>query len=70
MHTISVKPRLLTTDEAAEFLGVSAGSLAVWRCLSRYPLPYVKIGRNVRYLESDLLAWMESRKVHQMEVSA
>jgi excisionase family DNA binding protein len=69
MQTISVKPRLLTTDEAAEFLGVSAGTLAVWRSVARYPLPYCKIGRNVRYQESDLLAWMESRKVHQAELS-
>jgi excisionase family DNA binding protein len=69
MQTITVKPRLLTTDEAAEFLGVSAGTLAVWRCVARYRLPFVKIGRSVRYDESDLLAWMESRKVHQAEVS-
>jgi excisionase family DNA binding protein len=63
MQTISVKPRLLTTDEAAEFLGVSAGTLCVWRCVSRYRLPFVKIGRNVRYNETDLLEWLESRKV-------
>jgi excisionase family DNA binding protein len=60
------KPKLLTTNEAADFLGVSAGTLAVWRCISKYPLPFIKIGRNVRYQESDLLAWMESRKVHQV----
>jgi excisionase family DNA binding protein len=70
MQTISVKPRLLTTDEAAEFLGVSAGTLAVWRCLARYRLPFVKIGRNVRYDESDLVTWMESRKVRQVEAPA
>jgi excisionase family DNA binding protein len=69
MQTISVKPRLLTTDEASEFLGVSAGTLAVWRCVARYRLPFIKIGRNVRYDESDLVAWMESRKVHGAEVA-
>jgi excisionase family DNA binding protein len=68
MQSIVVKPKLLTTAEASEFLGVSAGTLAVWRCVARYPLPFCKIGRNVRYLESDLIAWMESRKVHQAEV--
>jgi excisionase family DNA binding protein len=65
MQVTLVKPRLLTTDEAAEFLGVSAGTLAVWRCVSRYPLPYIKIGHNVRYDEADLAAWIESRKVRQ-----
>ena len=70
MPTISVRPRLLTTEEAAEYLGCSPGTLAVWRCLARYPLPYVKIGRRVRYDEADLLAWMESRKVRPAEVLA
>jgi excisionase family DNA binding protein len=69
MQTISVKPRLLTTDEAAEFLGVSPGTLSVWRCVARYRLPFVKIGRNVRYDESDLVAWMESRRVHPAELA-
>jgi len=64
MQTISVKPKLLTTEEAAEFLGVSAGTLAVWRCLARYRLPFVKIGRNVRYDQDDLQSWLVSRKVN------
>lgn len=67
MQTSPVKPRLLTTDEAAEFLGVTPGTLCVWRCLARYPLAYIKIGRHVRYNEADLLAWMESRTVRQTE---
>ena len=39
MQTISVKPSLLTTDEAAKFLGVAAGTLSVWRCVARYDFP-------------------------------
>jgi excisionase family DNA binding protein len=64
-NLIKSSSRFLTTQEAAEFLGVSAGTLAVWRCVSRYPLPFVRIGRNVRYQEADLVSWVESRKVHQ-----
>jgi excisionase family DNA binding protein len=70
MQTILAKPRLLKEKEAAKVLGVKAQTLAVWRCLARYHLPFVKIGRNVRYLESDLLVWMESRKVRATEVSS
>lgn len=69
METVSVKPKLLTTDEAAKFLQVSAGTLAVWRCVARYRLPFVKIGRNIRYKENDLVAWIESRTVHQAQAA-
>ena len=63
MHSVAIRPRLLTTDEAASFLGVTPGTLMVWRCVARYRLPFVKIGRTVRYDENDLVAWLESRKV-------
>jgi excisionase family DNA binding protein len=68
MESIAVKTRLLTTEEAARFLGVTAGTLAVWRCLRRYALPFVKVGRIVKYDEADLREWIESRKVHQAEL--
>ena len=55
--------RLLTPAEAAEFLGVKEQTLSVWRCTRRYPLPYVKVGNSVRYRESDLHTWLESRTV-------
>ena len=45
---------LLTRKEAAEFLGVKAATLALWKCTKRYILPCVKIGKNVRYKLSDL----------------
>ncbi len=48
--------------EAAKFLGVCAGTLAVWRCKGRYKVPYIKIGRKVFYKESDLRAWLDSRR--------
>ena len=40
---------LLTPAQMARLLGVSVGTLAVWRCTKRYPLPYIKVGRSVRY---------------------
>jgi excisionase family DNA binding protein len=45
-------PKLLTPAETAARLRVSVGTLAQWRHHKRYPLPFVKIGRAVRYLES------------------
>ncbi len=56
---------LLTRAESAEFLGLkSKGTLDVWACNKTYNLPYVKVGRLVRYRKSDLLAFIESRTIY------
>lgn len=46
---------------AADILDVTPGTLSVWRSTGRYNLPFVKIGRKVRYRRADLLAWLERR---------
>jgi excisionase family DNA binding protein len=43
---------LLTTPQMARLLNVEPNTLEVWRSTGRYALPYVKIGRNVRYRRS------------------
>jgi predicted DNA-binding transcriptional regulator AlpA len=55
-------PRYLDEKTAAKILGFSRQSLANWRCLGRGPL-YVKRGRSIRYLLSDLVDWMEQGRV-------
>ncbi len=52
---------LLTTEEAAKQLGVTAGTLQIWRCTRRYPLKFVKIGRKVRYRPADLEDFLQAR---------
>lgn len=52
---------LLDDHAAAEMLDVSPGTLSVWRSTGRYSLPYLKIGRKVRYRRADLEAWLASR---------
>ena len=52
---------LVDEKEAAQFLDNSPGTLSVWRSTGRYNLPFIKIGRNVRYRRSDLIAWLEKR---------
>lgn len=51
---------LLTEPEAASILDVEPASLAVYRCTGRHGIPFIKIGRNVRYRRSDLEAWLTS----------
>lgn len=52
---------LVNEREAAEILDVSPGTLSVWRSVGRYGLPFVKVGRKVRYSRTALNAWLESR---------
>lgn len=56
-----IKETLYNEKEAADFLGLEPGTLSVWRSTQRYSLPFCKIGRLVKYRESDLLAFVESR---------
>jgi len=56
-----MKNVLLTKEQVSEILGVSVGTLAVWRTTKRYHLPYVKSGRLIRYREEDVQAFINSR---------
>lgn len=58
---LSTGTDLLDDKAAAAVLDVSPGTLSVWRSTGRYALPFLKIGRKVRYRRADLQAWMESR---------
>lgn len=52
---------LRTPIQVAELLGVSIGTLSVWRSTGRYPLKYIKLGGLVRYRLSDVLEFLNSR---------
>jgi len=54
--------RLLTAEKAGEMLGVTAKSLANSRYTGTKGLdvPFVKMGRIIRYQESAILAYIEA----------
>ena len=52
----------LTTEQAAEYLGVSESWLAGSRVRGDGP-PFYKLGRAVRYIRSTLDAWVREREV-------
>lgn len=60
-NIIAAGADLLDDHAAAAMLDVSPGTLSVWRSTGRYALPFIKIGRKVRYRRADLFAWMEQR---------
>lgn len=52
----------LTTQQAATYLGLAVSTLNKWRCHGGGP-EFLKLGRSVRYLQSDLDAFLEARRV-------
>ena len=48
---------------AAHYIDVKPQTLDVWRCTKRYEIPYIKVGRLIKYRKSDLDAWLNSRTV-------
>ena len=53
---------LLTTKEVADMTGLSQETLAQWRS-QRRGIPYLKMGRAVRYDSADVQAYLEGCRV-------
>lgn len=53
--------RLVDAKECAQILGVTVGTLAVWRCTRRYALPWIRCGRSIRYRLDHIDAFLASR---------
>lgn len=54
-------PVQVDDKQAAAALGIKASTLSVWRSTGRYNLPYMKVGRLVRYRLSDLAEFLARR---------
>jgi predicted DNA-binding transcriptional regulator AlpA len=52
---------LLNRRQAAAYLNISIGTLAVWDCTKRYNLEPIKIGNRVRYRRSSLDQFIETQ---------
>jgi len=48
---------------AALYLGIAARTLALWRSNGAYGLPFVRIGRSVRYSRAELDAFIAKHTV-------
>lgn len=67
-HT-AIKPEafqnadLLNNDQAAAYIGVTPRTLEVWRCTKRQAIPFIKVGRLVKYRKSALDLYLEQQTV-------
>jgi len=56
--------RILTIPEVAEYLKVSKAK--VYLMVQRREIPYIRLERNVRIWESDLIKWLEKQTIKQV----
>jgi hypothetical protein len=54
---------LLTEKQTAELLQIKPNTLAVWRLHARYPLPFIRIGRTIRYRSRDVEQFLQQRQI-------
>lgn len=65
---ISQNADLFSNDQAAAYIGVTPRTLEVWRCTKRHPIPFIKVGRLVKYRKSALDAFLEQSTITVNEV--
>lgn len=59
----------MPAEQAAEYLDLTTRTLANWRCRGYPYLPYIKLGRCIKYRQSDLDAYIEKHSHHIDEVA-
>ena len=69
LATRSDTTRALTERQVAEWLGMSAGTLRAWRHRGKGPR-FLRLGRSVRYLPSDLDDFVRASAVDTTPVSS
>ncbi|EPK3701736.1 MULTISPECIES: helix-turn-helix domain-containing protein [Enterobacteriaceae] len=52
----------MNREAAAAYIGVEAQTLANWASTGKVRIPFLKIGRKVTYLKSDLDVYLASSK--------
>jgi len=58
-ETLLTDDVLIDTVKASKLLGIPAATLAKWRSTRETEIPFIKIGRAVKYRTTDLLEFVE-----------
>jgi len=56
------RPSYMTTDEVLSYLKVN--SRTIYRLIHRGELPAVRVGRQWRFRQTDLDAWLDRQRLH------
>jgi predicted DNA-binding transcriptional regulator AlpA len=55
---------LLSPKQVEADYGIPVGTQAIWRSTKRYAIPYIKLGRLVRFDRATIETWLASRTVN------
>jgi predicted site-specific integrase-resolvase len=58
MNDAKALDRLLTTSEVCDLWGFEPQTLRKWRCTGRGDLNFIRIGKSIRYRQSDIEAYL------------
>ena len=56
------RPSFMTTDEVLDYLKVNPRT--IYRLIHRGDLPAVRVGRQWRFRQSDVDAWLDRQRLH------
>ena len=54
---------IITTAQASKLLSTPESTLNKWRSTGENNIPYLKIGRNVRYRTTELKKWVDAHMI-------
>lgn len=60
IHAERIRDPLLTVDQAADYLGVSAYTMRLWA--RERKVPAIQLGRYWRFRESSLATWVDDQE--------
>ena len=58
-----MEEQVLTRHEAAKIIGIKPNTFNLWRAEGKPHPPFYKINGMIRFKKSDILAFIESRKI-------
>ena len=61
---------LMSRVEAAKYLDLQPQTLAVWASTKRYNLPYIKVGRSVKYSKTALDQFIQANSQELSDTQA
>ena len=65
VSTSHMEKRFLGLEELSQYLGLAKGTVYIWVCHKK--IPYLKMGRLVKFDLKEIEAWLKEKRVETMQ---